>query len=104
MRRVNRQVYESTTRISLVSSFLCSLFLGRISPIECSDASGMNLMNVLSCLWDDRLLEACGGFELRSKLGPEPVPGGTVLGKVCDWWVRRWGFHPGIFIVYLQFD
>jgi xylulokinase len=49
----------------------------------------MNLMNVLTSKWDDRLLEACGGRELRAKLGPEPVPGGTVLGTVSDWWVRR---------------
>ena len=55
----------------------------------------MNLMNVASCEWDERLLEACGGPELRAKIGPDPVPGGTVLGKVSPWWVERWGFHPG---------
>ena len=36
----------------------------------------MNLMNVLTCRWDDRLLHACGGPELRAKIGPEPAPGG----------------------------
>jgi xylulokinase len=63
-------VYESTAHISLVSSFLSSLFLGVIAPIEISDASGMNLMNVITRKWDDRLLEACGGVQA---LGPEPV-------------------------------
>ncbi len=52
-------------------------------------------MDVVSCRWDERLLQACGGPELRSKIGPEPLPGGTVLGKVSSWWVKRWGFHPG---------
>ncbi|KAG5220096.1 D-xylulose kinase [Salix suchowensis] len=61
---------------------------------EVSDASGMNLMNVLTCKWDDRLLEACGGSALRYKIGPEPVPGGSNLGKVHKWWVERWGFQP----------
>ncbi|KAI0923739.1 hypothetical protein AcW1_006620 [Taiwanofungus camphoratus] len=94
IRRVNPEAYSSTSRISLVSSFMPSLFLGEIAPIEVSDASGMNLMNVLTCKWDGKLLEACGGPELRTKLGPEPAPGGTVLGKISPWWVKRWGFNP----------
>ncbi|KAL1698442.1 hypothetical protein EV121DRAFT_297185 [Schizophyllum commune] len=71
-----------------------SVFLGHIGPIEISDASGMNLMNVLTCKWEDKLLEAAGGPELRAKLGPEPVPGGTTLGKIDRYWVERWGFNP----------
>ncbi|KAI0046224.1 actin-like ATPase domain-containing protein [Auriscalpium vulgare] len=94
IRRQHAAAYDATSRVSLISSFIPSLFLGSIAPIEISDASGMNLMNVLTCKWDDRLLEACGGPELRAKLGPEPVPGGSTLGKVAKWWVERWGFNP----------
>lgn len=72
-----------------------SVFLGTVAPIEISDASGMNLMDVLTYKWDDKLLNFCGGPELRSKLGPEPVPGGTVLGRISPWWVQRWQFNPG---------
>lgn len=53
-------------------------------------------MNVLTCKWEEKLLRACGGPELRAKLGPEPVIGGTILGTVHPWWVERWGFDPGI--------
>ncbi|KAI5120255.1 hypothetical protein M0805_004591 [Coniferiporia weirii] len=93
-RKTDKNGYAATSRISLVSSFLPSLFLGEVAPIEVSDASGMNLMNVFTHKWDDSLLETCGGPELRTKLGPEPVHGGTFFGKVCDWWVKRWGFSP----------
>ncbi|KIJ20938.1 xylulokinase [Paxillus involutus ATCC 200175] len=98
IRRLKPGAYHRSARISLVSSFLPSLFLGSIAPTEISDASGMNLMNVLTCKWDDMLLEACGGLELRAKIGPEPVPGGTVLGKISNWWVERWGFSPDCII------
>ncbi|KAJ6513278.1 hypothetical protein C8R45DRAFT_963087 [Mycena sanguinolenta] len=98
IRRLEPEAYARTSRVSLVSSFIPSLFVGHIAPIEVSDASGMNLMNVLTCKWDDRLLDACGGPELRSKLGPEPVPGGTSLGKISKWWTRRWGFSADCII------
>lgn len=79
----------------MISSFAASLFLGKIAPIELSDASGMNLMDLEKGEWDEELLKVCGDETLRGKLGEEPAPGGTNLGRVSSWWVERFGFNSG---------
>ncbi|RUS28906.1 FGGY family carbohydrate kinase [Jimgerdemannia flammicorona] len=90
--------YASTERISLVSSFLATLFLGRYAPIDTADGSGMNLMNVRTRRWEPELLKQCGGPELRDKLGEEPVEGGTVVGKIDEYWIKKWGFKEDCII------
>ena len=98
IRSTHPALYENTGGISLVSSFVASLFLGRIAPIDVSDASGMNLMDVLSRKWVDSILDTVGGKELRGKLKGEPVEGGVTLGTIHPYWTQRWGFSPGVCI------
>ncbi len=78
-----------------MSSFLGTLFLCRFAPLEVGDASGMNLMNIRTRKWDMKLLEVCGGPTLEGKLGEQPLLGGTIIGQIGAWWVRRYGFRPG---------
>ncbi|CAL7933877.1 unnamed protein product [Xylocopa violacea] len=88
--RTRPEAYSSTERISLVSSFLGSLFLGDFAPIDWSDGSGMNLLNIHTKNWDDILLEACGS-NLREKLG-KPVSSCSDIGPISSYFVERFGF------------
>ncbi|XP_068622470.1 xylulose kinase [Battus philenor] len=98
MFRTRLRAYQATERISLVSSFACSLFLGKIAPIDLSDGSGMNLLDIHSKKWCETALKACGDETLESKLGA-PVPTSTILGKISPYYVQRYGFKSDCKVV-----
>ncbi|XP_076146623.1 xylulose kinase isoform X1 [Alosa pseudoharengus] len=83
-------VYSETERISLVSSFAASIFLGDHAPVDYSDGSGMNLMDIFSKQWSLPCLQATAPG-LQAKLGA-PVPSTAVLGDVSSYFVKRYGF------------
>ncbi|KAJ3290034.1 hypothetical protein HK104_007068 [Borealophlyctis nickersoniae] len=96
--QMNHDAYSQTERISLVSSFAATLFLGSFAPIDASDASGMNLMDLRTRTWHEALLAVCaatdqdGAGGLRRRLGPV----GDVLkvvGKVGNYMRERYGFR-----------
>ncbi|XP_065648659.1 xylulose kinase isoform X2 [Hydra vulgaris] len=90
--QTNEDIYLNCERICLVSNFLASLFLGHYAPIDYSDGSGMNLLNIASKKWDDCLLNACApGLAMR--LG-EPVSSSTIIGNISMYLVKRFGFSP----------
>ncbi|XP_039699223.1 xylulose kinase isoform X3 [Pteropus medius] len=91
------EAYSHTERISLVSSFAASLFLGSYSHIDYSDGSGMNLLQIQDKVWSQACLDACAPH-LEKKLGP-PVPSCSVVGAVSSYYVQRYGFPPGCKVV-----
>lgn len=84
--------YENTARISLVSSFLASIFINDIAPIDLTDGSGMNLLDINTKQWSQPCLNACAP-DLEEKLG-QPVPSNSVIGEIGTFFVQRYSFDP----------
>jgi xylulokinase len=74
---------------------LTTLLLGDFALVDAAEGSGTNIMDIQTHLWDKQLLKHCSGDELYSKLDKEPVEGGTILGNVNSYYVKRYGFSPG---------
>ncbi|KAF4301896.1 Carbohydrate kinase FGGY [Botryosphaeria dothidea] len=96
--------YAKTSRISIVSSFLSSVFLGRVAPIDIGDVCGMNLYDIHNGQWQEELLQLCAGGSsgvsaLKEKLGPVFEDGGKPFGKVSQYFVSRYGFNKDCGIV-----
>ncbi|KAH8347069.1 hypothetical protein KR059_004728 [Drosophila kikkawai] len=82
--------YEDAQRISLVSSFLASLFLGAVAPIDFSDGSGMNLLDIRQKSWSKACLNACAP-DLEERLGQAVSPN-AIVGTVSEYFVKRFSF------------
>ncbi|KAH8306327.1 hypothetical protein KR018_007828 [Drosophila ironensis] len=84
------RAYEDSKRISLVSSFLASIFLGQVASIDYSDGSGMNLLDIREKTWSPVCVNSCAP-DLEERLG-KPVSPNTVLGNISSYFVRRFCF------------
>ncbi|GAA6001886.1 xylulokinase [Rhodotorula paludigena] len=112
LRRTQPDVYDKTDRISLVSSFLTSIFCadGEIKPMEESDACGANLWNLeADGRWDPELLEYVAGgkgeaAELERKLGQVEKDGGVAAGKIGRWFIERYGMDPDCLVNHFTGD
>lgn len=86
------QAYERTAHIHLVSSFLASVLAGKPVAADYGDGAGMNLLNLASLAWDERLLAATAPG-LAEKL-PPLASATKVQGPIASYFVRKFGFSP----------
>jgi xylulokinase len=90
------QAYGRTAHIHLVSSFLCSVLIGRSAPVDYGDGAGMNLLNLKTLAWD-REIAAFTAPDLLRRL-PAPVPSGTIAGGLADRFAK-YGLRSGTPVV-----
>lgn len=83
--------YAQTARIHLVSSFLCSVLIGKDAPIDSGDGAGMNLLNLKTGTWDADIA-AFTAPGLAAKL---PRVGNGVAGALHPYF-GKYGLRAGI--------
>ncbi|KAK1293195.1 hypothetical protein QJS10_CPB17g02663 [Acorus calamus] len=91
------EVYKDTERISLVSSFMASLFIGSYASIDETDGSGMNLMDIKQRIWANNVLEATAPG-LEEKLG-KLAPAHAVAGSIAPYFVHRFHFKESCLVI-----
>lgn len=96
--RTQPLVYQHTARVCLVSSFLTSLLLGRPAPIDASDGSGMNLVNVFTTEWCEELVQAAAPG-LRARLGATIAKPYESLGPISPYFSARYGLPQDCLVV-----
>lgn len=100
--QTNPDGYAATERITLVSSFIASLLVGDYAPIDTSDGSGMNLLDIHRKTWAPAALGAAAPG-LAARLGT-PVPSHTVIGCIHPCFVTRYGFPADCRVVAFSGD
>lgn len=100
---------DKVGRIALVSSMLTSLLCGDYTPIDESDGSGMNLLDIRKREWADELLNAVAKQadphlpetteRLRLVLGREVAKPYHTIGELHPYFQQKFGFSPHCVVV-----
>ncbi|CAG99477.1 xylulokinase [Kluyveromyces lactis] len=92
------EVYANTKKISLVSSFLASVLVGDIVPLEEADACGMNLYGIEKHEFNEDLLSVVDEdiASIKRKLFDPPTSSDEPksLGPVSTYFQEKYGVNP----------
>ncbi|KAD6119587.1 hypothetical protein E3N88_10858 [Mikania micrantha] len=91
------EVYDDTERISLVSSFVASILIGKYACIDHTDGAGMNLMDIKQRIWSKQALEATAP-DLEEKLG-KLAAAHDVAGLIAPYFVQRFQFNKECLVI-----
>ncbi|RLN94043.1 hypothetical protein BBJ28_00019016 [Nothophytophthora sp. Chile5] len=91
---------EKCGRIALVSSMLTSLLCGEYAPIDDSDGSGMNLLDVRKHEWSPELVKATAKYssstdapeKLEAALGSQVSRSYASVGAIHAYYQKKYGF------------
>ncbi|KAJ1899292.1 hypothetical protein LPJ66_002202 [Kickxella alabastrina] len=84
--------WTNVSRVSLVSSFLASLLIGKIAPVDVSDASGTNLFDAQQETWSQGLCDSISS-DLINMLGPRVCMADERVGTLSTYFVEKYGLH-----------
>ena len=88
----NREYFNETERIMLVSNFIPTMLTGSYIPIEYSDGSGMNLFDIYNKKWVSDLVTLYG-IDIRPKLGEPESLTKFKPRDISKYFVKRYGFR-----------
>ena len=88
--------YANTDKIHLVSSFLCSVLIGKHAPIDYGDGAGMNLLDLTVLDYHAEITEFTAPG-LIQKL-PPAAASGTIAGTLAPYF-EKYGMKSGIPVI-----
>ena len=95
--KTKRDVFENTERISMLSSFIASAFLGRLAPTDYQDGVTMMFFDRRNLDWSREICDRIDP-ELYHKLGPV-TESSSIIGEISPYFVNKFKFDSKCKIV-----